>query len=167
MFKREAGIIWLGIFFFVFTFLIFNATSFVNADEYENTTLNISVYVHEPVARINVSPSSIYLGNVTKGYSTNFENITLTNLGDLDIRVQPVLSRDANSIFQNIKFASSSCSSWTPIGNWTSARIQRAENNQSPTRYNFCVKIDLTDYQEPISQNENLTTNVILWVMPS
>ncbi len=167
MFKKEECVIGLGIFFFISLFLIFNTVSFVYADEYENSTLNVSVYVREPIARIEISPSSINFGEITKGYFTNFTNVTIINTGDIDLKIQPALSEGANSIFQNLKFGSASCTQWSGLG-WNSSTISRAEEyGGRGSQYNFCIRLDLRNYQQEIPNNMNLSTQLIIWIMPA
>ena len=155
----------LTLLFFVLFFPIFNFYD-VSADSYTNSTLNVSAYVVEPTSSVDISPSTIYLGEITKGYSTGLQNITLTNSGSLDIKIQPVLDSSANSVFQNVKFGSATCSTWTSIGNWISGKISKPVNYGGVSNYNFCIKLDLGSYTQEITNNQNLSKKITLWIMP-
>ncbi|MEM4325876.1 MAG: hypothetical protein QXU40_01080 [Candidatus Pacearchaeota archaeon] len=139
----------------------------VSSDEYYNSTLNLSVFIKEPIALVEISPTSINFGEITKGYVTNFSNVSVINRGDLDIRIKPTLREGAPQIFQNLKFSSASCSNWYGLG-WNSSIISRAEEygRGNGERYNFCIRLDLRNYQEEILESANLSTELIIWIIP-
>lgn len=153
--------------------LLFLASTFIiipfgHADQYQNSTINISVDVSVPIARVSISPNSIDLGQTTKGYATIPKNITITNVGDLDVTVKPLLDNNANEIFQNLKFATASCSLWSNISNWESSTISNSPTyGGTGSQYNLCIKLDLTNYQSNISSELTPSTNLIFWVMPA
>ena len=137
----------------------------VSADNYQDGQLTVSVDIMEPYALIEISPSSVYLGQVTKGYESSVQNITARNLGTLNARIQPMLSNSANNFFNYLQFASASCSSWSNLSKWTSSIIYG--NGKSGDTYHFCMKLDLGDYDQSINQNMmNLTTDLTFVAMP-
>ena len=148
-----------------------------NADVYQNSSIIISADIYIPTAKVNVSPSYIDLGQVTKGYATDFKNITVTNIGDLDIKINPVLEASANNFFNYLEFNTASCSPTSTV--WHNVSYYDTHNLSStispPTtiggidgeQYNVCIKLDLTNYQEPIIANSNLMTNLTIWVFPA
>jgi len=153
--------------FFLFSVLIcLSFLSYVSADEYNNLSLNVSVSIREPVAEVEINPTAINLGSITRGYATDFRNITIINRGDLDVKVKPVLSSQ-NNIFLNLKFATASCSSWSNISSWTSSKIEKPDEYGGETDYHFCIKLDLEDYDEEIESDMDLTEEVTFWVMPA
>jgi hypothetical protein len=152
-----------------FGFLFFMSILFLNfisADDYQDGQLSVSVDILEPYALIDISPSSIHLGQVTKGYETSVQNITARNLGTLNVRIQPSLKYDADNFFNYLEFASASCSTWSNITRWTSSIIYG--QGKSGDTYHFCMKMDLGDYESVISQDfRNLTTELTFSAMPA
>ena len=139
---------------------------FCSADDYQDGSLGISVDILEPYALIDISPDSVYLGEVTKGYETGVQNITARNMGTLDARIQPSLRYDANSFFSYLKFASASCTSWSNLTKWTSSIIYG--NGKSGSTYHFCMKLDLGDYSDSIPADmKNLSTTLTFVAMPA
>ncbi|VVB80592.1 Uncharacterised protein [uncultured archaeon] len=147
-------------------FLVLFGASLVSADEYRDGSLTVSVDVLEPYALIEISPSSVYLGQVSPGYESAVQNITARNLGTLNARIQPRLSLNASDFFNYLQFASASCSSWSNISKWTSSIIYG--NGKSGDTYHFCMKLDLGDYDQEIGSDVyNLTTDLTFVAMPA
>jgi hypothetical protein len=141
----------------------------LNSDEFSNSTMKVSANLVEPIAMVNISPDNIFLGEITRGYETEYKNITITNIGTMDVKVSPILDENTDIVFQNLKFASSTCSSWAYISHWNSSMISHSKNytNKNGGVYNFCIKLDLTDYDNVILNNKNLSANVTFWIMPA
>jgi hypothetical protein len=167
--KKEIGVLTIFLVWLVlFLFFLLNLPV-LNSDELSNSTIKISANLVEPIAMINISPNNIFLGEVTRGYETDFKNITIMNIGTMDVKLSPILESNSDAIFQNLKFASSSCSSWSNVSHWNSSIISHSKNytNKGGETYNFCIKLDLTDYNSTISVSKNLSTNLTLWIMPA
>jgi hypothetical protein len=151
-------------------FLLIALLPFAIADECTNSSLDVSANLIEPYAMINITPAHISLGNVTKGYTTDAVKINVTNLGILDISVRPVLSSNANSIFENLVFSSTStCASNTTcikIGDYSFDVDGSGSMGSDFDTNSFYLKLDLRNYNKTISSDQNLETNVIFWVMP-
>ncbi|GIU68463.1 MAG: hypothetical protein KatS3mg093_349 [Candidatus Parcubacteria bacterium] len=156
------------LFLFFFVMLFFNEK--VYADSYENSTLNVSVYVKEPIARVQINPSNIYLGEITKGYATNSTNITFTNNGDLKIKIMPVLSSGANPLFNNLEFNTGTCTpsaTWYNMSSWSGLTIDKPSEFGGTRSDYVCIRLNLKNYDGAVSGNTNLTTQLTIWVMPS
>lgn len=151
----------LATIFFILTF-----SNIACADDYQDGKLSISVDILEPYALIEISPSSVYLGQVTPGYESSVQNITARNLGTLNARIQPSLKYDSDNFFNYLQFASASCSSWSNITRWTSSIIYG--QGKSGSTYHFCMKMDLSEYDRSVSQDlMNLTTDLTFIAMPA
>ncbi len=151
--------------------ILFYSISFIptiNSDQYQNSTLRVSVSVDEPVAMVEISPNDIYLGEITKGYETEYKNITVTNIGTLDTQISII--NNGLDEFNYIKLSSGGCSSsWTNISKWASQILSHSKNYSlhNGEIYNFCIKLDLSGYNKTISAPMNLSTNLTIWVMPA
>lgn len=168
-YKKKIGVftiflVWLVLFL---SFILYLPT--LDSDEYYNSTLKVSANLVEPIAMVNISPNNVFLGEITRGYETNYQNITIVNTGTMDVKISPMLDNNADTVFQNLKFASSSCSTWSNISHWNSSIISHSKNYTSRNGevYNFCMKLDLTDYENIVSVNKNLSTNITFWIMPA
>jgi hypothetical protein len=162
---------------FLLAFLIIATIPYGNADIYQNSSIIISADIYVPTAKVNISPSNIDLGQVTKGYATDFKNITITNIGDLEVKINPVLEAGADNFFDYLEFNTASCSPTSTV--WHNMSYYQNNNLSStispPTtiggtdgeQYNVCIKLDLTNYQEQIITNSNLMTNLTIWVFPA
>ena len=152
----------------IFSLIIFSWS--VLADNYENSTVKISVDIVEPFSKIEISPSQIDLGSVTKGYATEAIKINVTNKGTLDLKIQPMLKEDANRIFENLVFSSTAtCASENTcikIGNY-SFDLNRPNEIGDSTMKSFYLKLDLRDYNKEISSDLSgeLSTDLVFWVM--
>jgi len=156
---------------FVLTLFSFEKISVI-ADTYENSTLNLSVDVKEPIALVEINPSSIYLGEITKGYSTNFTNVTYTNKGNLKIRIKPTLNQSANPIFGYLEFNTASCSTstssgWYNISEWNGLTIDKPSDYNGTRSDYACIRLNLKNYNETIFGDLSLTTQLIIWIMPA
>lgn len=156
------SLVWLVLFFII-------NLPFLNSDEFSNSTIHLSVNIAEPIAMVNISPNDIYFGEITKGYETAPKNITVTNIGTIDVKITPVLDNGADELFNNLKFASASCSSWYNASRWNSSIISHSANysNRNGEVYPLCIKLDLTNYESEIIQNKTLSANLTFWVMPA
>lgn len=160
-------LVWLVLFFsFIFSLPL------LNSDEYSNSTINIYVNVVEPAAIIEILPNNIYLGNVTKGYNTTFANITFNNKGTLDLKIIPVLSTNANEIFNYLEFGTATCSAWHNLSYYSNLSKTFLEIDK-PAEYgginskNACMRIDLSDYNKTPSSYGEISTELTIWVMPA
>jgi len=163
---------------FIFSFFIFiiSIIPLGNADVPNNSSLAISANISVPIAKVSISPSSINLGEITKGYATKPKNINVTNIGDLDVKVNPVLDGSANNFFNYLEFNTGTCTSgatWHNISyynkNNLTSTLTHASNYSlgGGGQDNFCIRLDLTDYSDEIITNSNLMTNLTFWVMPA
>lgn len=154
-----------AIFLFIFAPLFFTIP-YVSADNYSNSTLSVSANITEPVASVEISPTNIDFGRITKGYSTNYSNITIKNTGDINVRVRPMFS-SGDYLFNYLKFSTASCSSWSGISTWQSAIISHSPvyGSGNGEEYHFCMKLDLSDYNDSISSHKS-SANITFWVMP-
>ena len=159
----------LAIIFLVGLVLFSFSIPVINSDVYANSTIKVSVDIIEPAAIVEISPNEIYFGNVTSDYETELKNITVTNVGTMDVRISPALESGADEIFNYIKLASASCSSWSNITKWNSSIISHSKNYsvKNGDSYNFCMKLDLTDYKKEITLNKSVSTNLAIWVIPA
>jgi hypothetical protein len=142
-----------------------------NADSYQNSSMTVSVDVLEPIAEVAISPNFIDFGKITKGYETNYTNISFTNRGDLDINIIPVLEHGIDDVFNYTEFATASCSTWHNLsyyGNHNLLTINKPENYNGE-RTNFaCMKIDLSNYAKEISSDRlDLNAQITFWIMPA
>ncbi|MEX0920848.1 MAG: hypothetical protein WDZ62_01135 [Candidatus Pacearchaeota archaeon] len=158
----------------IIVFFLTLTPNIVQADNSENSTLIISADIKEPTAKIEITPSSINLGEITKGFSTdaNKTRINFTNTGDLDVNVSTLLDDGADPIFENLEFGrTDTCSSgatYDNISEWDGFTLN------GPSEYNgvgetkeTCIRLNLEDYSGEIGQTENLTTQIVFWVMPA
>ncbi len=162
----------------VIFFLLFSMTYFCSsgsADTYTNSSLTVSVNISQPTAMIEIFPNNINLGETTAGYETISKNITIKNVGDLDLKLSPILEENADKIFDYLEFATDDdCSTWHNVTYYRSHNLTSSTLNPPTTyrggdgdQYNSCIKLDLTDYPDTITSGLNLSTNLILWVMPA
>jgi len=145
-------------------------SQFILADNYQNSSMSVSVDIIEPVSKIDISPNQIHLGSVTTGYTTDAVKINVTNTGTLDLKIQPMLDSDADDIFRNLVFSNTAtCASETTcikIESY-SFNLSRPDEIGEETLKSFYLKLDLRNYGEEILHDySNLTTDIIFWVMP-
>jgi hypothetical protein len=159
--------------FWIFIFVLVGFMSLVFADKYENSNLKVTADVKEPFARIEISPDEVYLGETTRGYTTEAVKIEVVNLGTIDISIKPMLKAGANSLFENLVFSSTatcaSNSTCIRIGNYSTSIAKSGKYGSDFKTRSFYLKLDLRDYNfnGNIEQDYNLSTNVIFWVMPA
>lgn len=138
------------------------------ADELHNSTLFVSAKLKEPIAKIRISPSFIDFGEITRGYETDVKNITITNIGTMDLRIKPVLSSGSDEIFKNVRFSSASCSSFSSYESFSSAIIDKPKKYEEVGEsYNICLKLDLKSYKEEIPFERNASGSIVFWVIPA
>jgi len=162
------------ILFFASTFLII---PFGNADQYNDSSISLSVNITEPIARIEISPNDINLGQLTPGYYTNYTNITFTNKGTLNVSITPQLDEGADKIFNYLEFNTASCSIsstvWHKINYYNSSNellsIKKIDPDTLEESKDFaCLRLNLMKYNDTeITSEEDLSTNLIFWVMPA
>jgi len=170
---KETGIIliislvWLVLFFsFIFSLPL------LNSDEFSNSTIRIHVNIVEPVTRVEILPNDIYLGNVTRGYNTTLANITFSNKGTLDLKVVPILSTNANEIFNYLEFGTATCYTWHNISYYsnlsrTFLSIDKPSEYGGTNSKSACMRIDLSDYNKTIPSNMEISTELTFWIMPA
>jgi len=155
-------------FLFTILFLVVLIIPFAAADLSENSSLVISVNISEPVASVEIFPNSIDLGEITKGYATAYENISITNTGNLDIIIQPILENGSHQIFQSLKFSTGACSTWHNMSyysNKTLLSIDRPILYEGERQSSSCIKLDLINYKEDVPSFLILSTNLTFYVM--
>lgn len=147
------------------------------ADDAYNSTLTVSVDLVEPAARVEINPSSADFGEITKGYTTSFRNITFNNTGNLDIAISPVLNGEAHEIFSYLEFNTASCSEssdsgWHNMSYYSNTSRNALLNLKKPDAYGgqntdySCIRLNLQDYSSDIPANASLSADVTFWVMP-
>jgi len=153
-------LVWLVAFCFIVPSVV--------SDQLQNSSLKVSVNLTEPFAMVSISPGEINLGEITRDYESEPRNISVVNIGTMDVKISPVLDDSSDEVFNYIKLSSASCSSWTSLGKWNSSIISHSQNYSSRNGevYNFCMKLDLTNYTKTITPR-NPSTNLIIWVMPA
>lgn len=163
---------------FIFSFFIFiiSIIPLGNADVYQNSSLTISVDVSVPTARIEISPSSIYFGQVTKGYYTNYTNLTFTNKGTLNVSIIPLLDYNADKIFNYLEFNTASCSItstvWHNIGYYNPSKLfslKKIDPDTLEEDKDFaCLRLNLIKYNDTeINSSSSKSTQITFWVMPA
>lgn len=137
-------------------FMIISTISFGNADVYQNSSLTVSADISVPTAKVEISPNSIYLGQVTKGYYTNYTNITFTNKGTLDVDVIPTLENGTDKIFNYLEFNTASCLStstvWHNISYYNPSKLfslNRIDPDTLEEDKDFaCLRLNLVKYND-------------------
>ncbi|MCL5730266.1 MAG: hypothetical protein M1165_01715 [Candidatus Pacearchaeota archaeon] len=159
-------------------FLIMFAIPETSADDYYNSTVSVSVNLVEPVARVEISPDVIDLGNITKGYSTNYANLTFNNTGNFDIEIHPVLENNSSGIFNYLEFNAASCSTSSSSGWYNMSyysnmskvllSIDKPEIYGGQNKDYACLRLNLQKYNNTILPGETglLSANVTFWIMP-
>ncbi|VVB83412.1 Uncharacterised protein [uncultured archaeon] len=156
--------------------LMISIIPFGNADVYQNSSLTLSVDISVPTARVEISPNSIYFGQTTKGYYTNYTNITFTNKGTLDVNIIPILENDSDKIFNYLEFNTASCSltstsGWHNISYYDSANELFLLNKIDPTTLEedkdfACLRLNLIKYNDSeIISPSSKSTQITFWVM--
>lgn len=156
---------------------IFSIIPFGNADVYQNSSLIVSADISVPTAKVEISPNSISFGQVTKGYYTNYTNITFTNKGTLDITIKPLLDNNADNIFNYLEFNTASCSLtstvWHNISYYNSANELFSLDKINPDTLQedkdfACLRLNLMKYNDSeIVSPSSKSTQIIFWVMPA
>lgn len=159
-------------------FIFFLTVPLADADDYSNSTIMVSVNLAEPVARVEISPKIIDLGNITKGYSTGYQNLTFNNTGDIDIEIHPLLDENASEIFNYLEFNTASCSPTTSSG-WYNLTyysnmsrsllsIDKPKDYGGQNKDYACLRFNLQKYTSNILPSEAglLSANVTFWIMP-
>jgi hypothetical protein len=161
--------------------LLFLASTFIiipfgNADEYTNSSINVSVSISEPIARIEISPDKINLGEVTPGYYTNYTNITFVNKGTLNVSITPRLDNDASKIFTYLEFNTASCSItstvWHNLEYYNTNKFLSIKKIDPTTLEQYqdfaCLRLNLAKYNDSeVTSDLDLSTNLIFWIMPA
>jgi len=148
----------------------------VSADDYSDTqTINLTVFLEEPIAKIEINSSFIDFGILTKGYETLPQEILIRNTGSLDVLVQTRIKNEfENTFWENtLKLApvvSASCTSttsWKNVSAFETSLDRQAEYNQGYTEKRVCLKVDLEEYTEDISSDEQKSAELTFWIMPA
>lgn len=151
-------------FVFAFILVVSMLSMPVFAEEYDNSTITFSANIFEPVASIN-APREVFLGDITKGYETNATQVIITNTGNLDITVTPLLA-SPNAIFENLYFSTTKTGTYRKIGSF-SMNVSRPNIYGGEEEEDFYVKLNLENYDEEINTDRmGYSSEVILWVMP-
>ena len=160
-------LVWLVAFFLIIPY--------ASADQYQNSSIKVSVDLVEPYAIVDVSPGEINLGEITKGYATGYQNITFTNKGSLDVNLIPVLENSSNTIFNYLEFNTASCSPTSTVWHNMSyyrtnpiLSLDRPDTYRGTNQDNACIRLNLEKYTNTIpSSISGLSENVIIWIMPA
>ncbi|MDE1848994.1 MAG: hypothetical protein KGH55_03100 [Nanoarchaeota archaeon] len=156
--------------------IFFSAMPSLDADDYYNSTITVSVNLIEPVARVEISPDVIDLGNITKGYSTNYANLSFNNTGNFDIEIHPVLENNSSDAFNYLEFNTASCSTSSSSGWHNMSYYSNISNSflsiDKPDVFGgqrtdyACLRLNLQKYGNQIDSNLTVSTDIVFWIMP-
>ena len=161
---------------FILILLIISVIPFGNADVYQNSSLTVSADISVPAAKVEIFPNPIYLGQVTKGYHTNYTNITFTNKGTLDVDIIPLLEYGTDKIFNYLEFNTASCSStstvWHNISYYNTSKLfslSRIDSETLEEDKDFaCLRLNLAKYNDSeIISPSSKSAQITFWVMPA
>ncbi len=164
------------IFIFLFFSFIISVIPSGNADVYQNSSLTVSADISVPTAKVEIFPNSIYLGQTTKGYYTNYTNITFTNKGTLDVNIIPILENGTDKIFNYLEFNTASCSStstvWHNVSYYNPSKLfslNRIDPDTFEEDKDFaCLRLNLAKYNDSeIIFPTSKSTQITFWVMPA
>ena len=138
--------------------------SFAQATDITNGTSLFKVNLYEDVASVSVS-SPVLFGSLTKGYDSDDIRINITNTGNVDVKVTPLL-KTSDPIFNNLYFQRRTTENYVKIGSWSMNITKDA--SYGGTNADYCyAKLDLRNYTGTINSDKlNYNATVIFWVMP-
>lgn len=148
----------------VFAFL---ALTFSIAGVFAQEDLEVIVDLLEPIVCLEVEDSSLYLGQVTRGYHAT-GNTTMRNCGNVRSTVTASIPGDANQFFENLRLNShAGCidAGWRHWGEFS--RILQGPSSVGGSdgqETDLCVRLDLTEYEGPIEADETISTDVTFWI---
>ena len=161
--------------FFISILLITSVIPFGNADVYQNSSLTVSADISVPTAKVEIFPNSIYLGQTTKGYHTNYTNLTFTNKGTLDVDIIPILEDGTDKIFNYLEFNTASCSStstvWHNVSYYNPSKLfslNRIDSETLEEDKDFaCLRLNLVKYNDSeIISPSSKSAQITFWVIP-
>lgn len=121
--------------------------------------------VRAPKTSIQIT-SSIFMGNVSKGYSSDDISVDINNTGDVAIKVTPQLSNSSDEIFSNLYFKRIQSDPYAKIGNF-SLNISQPSSFGGIRASSFYVKLDLTGYTGTISADQiGRRAQVVFYALP-
>src|SRR3989344_6074882 len=130
-----------------------------------NSNVDFVADVYAPRTSIQIT-NSIYMGNISKGYSTDKTRVDINNTGDVAVKVTPQLSNSSEEIFSNLYFARRTTEPYGKIGNF-SLNISQPSSLGDVTDEYFYVKLDLTGYTGTISADKlGHKAQVVFYALP-
>lgn len=145
-----------------FLFFSFASASWEKSDQ----STNITIELLEPVLKIEIMNDTLNMGNLTKGFVSDEQKITIRNSGTMDAIVRPEISTK-NEISEYLLVSNSTTDAYfKKISDQVfnlSVKKPTSQGGYKDTSMYF--KLDLTDYEG--NQIGNITTNIIFWVMPA
>jgi hypothetical protein len=128
----------------------------------ESASMTVRANILADTISIEV-PDSIFLGNVTSGFSTDYQKVDINNTGTTNVRITPRLENSSEEIFNYTYFARRTTEDFVKIGDF-SLNISKP-SSLGGKRSDYCyIKLDLTNYGSRINQNLlDYRTNVIFW----
>jgi hypothetical protein len=95
-------------------------------------------------------PDTIFLGNVTRGYSIRSDKVYINNTGNVDITVTPQLENSSEEIYSNLYFSTTTTeSSFRKIGNF-SLNLSKPDVLGGVESDYIYIKLDLTNYNKTV-----------------
>lgn len=147
---KEARIILFFIISMIIMFL--SLITFAGAGQSEEMTVEANIFANIETVSIQI-PDYVFLGNVTKGESTNKMRIEINNTGNTDITVTPSVKNSSEVIFNYLYFGTAACAnSCEKIGNY-SINIDKPTLSAGYRNASVYMKLDLTNYPEDIPQD--------------
>src|SRR3989344_3420316 len=140
--KAIFAVLLVGVLFSLFVIV------FVSA----NSNVDFVADVYAPRTSIQIT-NSIYMGNISKGYSTDKTRVDINNTGDVAVMVTPQLSNSSEEIFSNLYFKRIQSDPFARIGNF-SLNISKPSSMGGVKESSFYVKLDLTGYTGTISADK-------------
>jgi len=165
MYRTKRGFL-LGRTSMICFFALFLILSFTSAQETEAAKMKVEVNIFAPVIKISV-PESVFLGNITKGYSTDRVRIDVNNSGTTGVILIPRLAEGSNSIFRNLLLARRTTEKFVQIGDFNMSISKPSSFGKTESDY-FYIKLDLSDYEGEI-RNDKIgeKADVIFWAIPT
>jgi hypothetical protein len=155
---------------FVMAFLV--GGSIIVLAEIEGPSLSLSVDLKEPLISVELGESNVDFGNITKGYKSGINNISVVNNGDVEIDIVPLIDEGDPEVFEFLEFNTGACSDhhatiWNNILSWDGLNIKKPAIYQGIRESYFCIRLNLEEYDPIIPEDQTLTTDLTFWITPA
>jgi hypothetical protein len=160
MVKKKNFIILMFIFLIISSGLILFASS-------SDPIINLNAEIKKSVLAIEISDSSLNLGETTAGYELK-DNITIRNIGNTKIKIETEITGEYDPLFNYLKlnsYANCASAGWGNVMNFTSKIIDRPPYGEKGDPVTICLWLDLREYGELISTDRNITSDINFWLV--